>query len=399
MNRMNFGGKLAKWFLTAAAWAFCLTGTALAAGNMPEAVDGTKGVNTRENYENLFDGSTGTKWCVRGTNPYVIFKLPSSVSVTGYTLVTGNDSASCAGRNPHSWTLYGCNASSEPDEDYSGWTEIASVTEDDTMENKNSRGYSFSVDGAAPAYQYYKFQVDKKNALMQLSELILEYPGSGHVLQQAEDGADGVNIAENYDRAADGKASTKWCTSKANPWLTVKMSSPIPAEGYHMVTGNDNSIYKGRNPKSWRIYGCNASQLPDPYDSRWVLLDTVTDDTVMQDVNGTDYYFALPQTSAAYNYYMLWIDEKNSGIMQLSEFSIAYEGSSFGFTGLDGSAASAASSGSGTGQLLCASCAGRGTNHCFVCQGSGVSGTELCRNCNGAGEVRCTACAGRGYIR
>lgn len=88
--------------------------------------------------------------------------------------------------------------------------------------------------------------------------------------------------------------------------------------------------------------------------SRWVLLDTVTDDTVMQDVNGTDYYFALPQTSAAYNYYMLWIDEKNSGIMQLSEFSIAYEGSSFGFTGLDGSAASAASSGSGTGQLLCA---------------------------------------------
>lgn len=206
MNRMNFGGKLAKWFLTAAAWAFCLTGTALAAGNMPEAVDGTKGVNTRENYENLFDGSTGTKWCVRGTNPYVIFKLPSSVSVTGYTLVTGNDSASCAGRNPHSWTLY----------------------------------------------------------------------------------------------------------------------------------------------------GCNASQLPDPYDSRWVLLDTVTDDTVMQDVNGTDYYFALPQTSAAYNYYMLWIDEKNSGIMQLPEFSIAYEGSSFGFTGLDGSAASAASSGSGTGQLLCA---------------------------------------------
>lgn len=60
--------------------------------------------------------------------------------------------------------------------------------------------------------------------------------------------------------------------------------------------------------------------------SRWVLLDTVTDDTVMQDVNGTDYYFALPQTSAAYNYYMLWIDRKIPALCSCLNFPLHMKG-------------------------------------------------------------------------
>lgn len=392
------GKKTVKLFFAAAAAALLLMGTVWAAGNTPEAVSGSKGVNSKEGFENLFDGSIGTKWCVRGENPYVIFRLNAPASITGYTLVTGNDTKQYPGRNPKSWRLYGCNPSSQPDAYYEGWNLISTVVNDTVMEGKNTKAYYFGLDQAAPAYQYYLFWVDDKNSLMQLSELILEYPGGSQVLQSAEDGSKGVNGTEGFGNVTDGKASTKWCTSSVNPWVVIEMSSPTSAIGYHLVTGNDNSQYPGRNPRSWRVYGSNSSDLPDPYDSSWVLLDTITNDSTMQDVNGTDFYFELSQPSAAYRYYLLWVDEKESAIMQLSEIAVAYEGSSFGYTGLDnGTSSGSSSSGTKVG-LLCGSCAGRGSNHCFVCQGSGMSGSHICSNCGGTGQVKCMACNGTGYV-
>ena len=97
---------------------------------------------------------------------------------------------------------------------------------------------------------------------------------------------------------------------------------------------------------------------------------------------------------------MLKVSEKNSFVMQLSEFAIDYEGLSYSFTGLGGSQTTAENGGGGiTGTLTCGSCAGRGENHCFVCQGSGWDPLgEVCENCDGRGEVTCTACNGTGHL-
>ena len=93
-----------------------------------------------------------------------------------------------------------------------------------------------------------------------------------------------------------------------------------------MVTGNDNSQYPGRNPKSWTLYGCNADTAPDEDYGGWEVVHKVTDDATMEDRNGTAYYFALDQASPAYEYYMLKVSEKNSFVMQLSEFASTMRG-------------------------------------------------------------------------
>ena len=146
--------------LLAAAAALCMAATAFGAGNSATAISGTKGTKKSEDFDLLFDGSVGTKWCTLMPDPYVIFSLPSAQSITGYTLVTGSDSNRWLGRNPKSWTLYGCNSATAPGVDDSGWTVIDTVTDDDTMKNASSTAYTFNLDQADPAYQYYKFQVD-----------------------------------------------------------------------------------------------------------------------------------------------------------------------------------------------------------------------------------------------
>ena len=387
--------------LLAAAAALCMAATAFGAGNSATAISGTKGTKKSEDFDLLFDGSVGTKWCTLRPDPYVIFSLPSAQSITGYTLVTGSDSNRWLGRNPKSWTLYGCNSATAPGVDDSGWTVIDTVTDDDTMKNASSAAYTFNLDQAAPAYQYYKFQVDKKGQTMQLSELILNYPGSSQTVQQLVGGSYGTNnLTEGAEKLLDGRADTKWCTADTEPWIIFRMTQPTSAKGYYMVTGNDNSQYPGRNPKSWTLYGCNADTAPDEDYGGWEVVHQVTDDATMEDRNGTAYYFALDQASPAYEYYMLKVSEKNSFVMQLSEFAIDYEGLSYSFTGLGGSQTTAENGGGGiTGTLTCGSCAGRGENHCFVCQGSGWDPLgEVCENCDGRGEVTCTACNGTGHL-
>ena len=89
--------------------------------NRISPISGTQGVNSQEGYENLFDGDTGTKWCVpEFSSEYVICEFENPVEINGYTIVTGNDNSVYPGRNPSSWVLYGMNASSVPDENDSG---------------------------------------------------------------------------------------------------------------------------------------------------------------------------------------------------------------------------------------------------------------------------------------
>lgn len=101
------------------------------------------------------------------------FSVGREIILNGYSFTTANDNDDYPGRNPKSWTIYGSNDENCADASYEGWTEICSVTDDETMQDVNYTEYSFSADGNTTAYQYYKivFTANGGNDLLQLSEI------------------------------------------------------------------------------------------------------------------------------------------------------------------------------------------------------------------------------------
>ena len=123
---------------------------------------------------NLVDGNTGTKWC---SNPghktdgiyFCEFHTASAVRVDGYTLTTGNDNQTWNGRNPKDWVLKAKVNSGD------AWTTIATVTNDATMEDKNTTPYDFDVDTPGE-YQYFRIEISSTrggDGTMQLGEMQL----------------------------------------------------------------------------------------------------------------------------------------------------------------------------------------------------------------------------------
>ena len=88
-----------------------------------------------------------------------------------------------------------------------------------------------------------------------------------------------------------------------------------------LKTGNDTSKYKGRNPKSWILYGANEEL---PKDSKeWEIIDTVTNDKKMKAKNFKEYTFKLESPTKAYKYFKFEIlDNKGDECTQLSELTL-----------------------------------------------------------------------------
>lgn len=97
-------------------------------------LDNNKAVNEVEIPSNIFDDNLNTKWCspVENSGTYVIWKVSSPIAVNGYAITTANDNSKYHGRNPVSWTLYGCNSDTAPD-DNSNWIVIDQRTGDRTL--------------------------------------------------------------------------------------------------------------------------------------------------------------------------------------------------------------------------------------------------------------------------
>lgn len=380
MGDLTKGGKhmrkIITFFVIAAIILTCPL-TSMAASVNAEFVDGSGGMNIKERSASLVDGKLNTKWCTMEEVPYVIFKLPLKQSVTSYSLVTGNDTKTYMGRNPISWTLYGCNSTSVPNKDSLEWQIIHSVTDDTVMQPVNTTSYEFTLSQAAPEYQYYKFVVTDKNRTMQLAELILNIGGSSYISQNYITGSKGFNVRENADSLFDRNSGTKWCTAAVSPYVIFETSQPVSPTGYYIVTGNDNSQYSGRNPRSWTLYGCNSISIPNKDYTGWNKISSVTDDTVLKDVNHHQYYFDIPYDIPEYKYYMLSIDERNSNTMQISEFFINYSGANFSFSTSGGnSSENNSNSNSGTvSGLICGVCTGTGYRNngekCWACNGTG----------------------------
>lgn len=126
---------------------------------------------------------------------------------------------------------------------------------------------------------------------------------------EGEDGEDYVNLF-------DEDTSSKWCVTGFNGMAYVEFNTdePIKPKGYVLTTGNDNSTYPGRNPKSWTIKAkANKSD-------EWTVLTQVTNDWKMQDEIEKPYYFYFPNTTA-YRYFRFEISAVQHGsVMQLSGF-------------------------------------------------------------------------------
>ena len=137
-----------------------------------------------------------------------------------------------------------------------------------------------------------------------------------------KEGTAGAGESEGPGMLIDGAGNTKWCvTNFSSAYIIFETSSAVNVSGYSITTGNDNAENKGRNPKNWKLYGCN--NYTGSGTGTWEEIHSVTNDTVLKDVNNTTYNFVFDKTETAYQYYKLEITSIQSGdVMQMSEFAL-----------------------------------------------------------------------------
>ena len=128
------------------------------------ATSGASGYNN-EGYANLVDNDRSTKWCCKMENVYIEFHSESRFVPTGYILTTGKDNATAHGRNPKDWVIKAKLKVGDP------WTTIATVTNDNVLQDVNTTDFEFAIDNHLP-YRYFRFEVsaNQGNDSFQLGE-------------------------------------------------------------------------------------------------------------------------------------------------------------------------------------------------------------------------------------
>ena len=130
---------------------------------------------------------------------------------------------------------------------------------------------------------------------------------------------------EGWEKLFDGKKTasdgTKWCCSFPSgdtKYVIFEASKAGIPVGYTITTANDNSQNRGRNPLSWKLYGNNEGA-----SGEWTLIQEVTNDTQLQDVNYTSYDYSITGVGASYKYFQWEISAVHSGsTLQVSEFEL-----------------------------------------------------------------------------
>lgn len=149
---------------------------------------------------------------------------------------------------------------------------------------------------------------------------------------------EGMSDAESYHKLFDGQKkegnSTKWCCNfYGSAYVIFEASKAGIPVGYTITTGNDNSNWKGRNPKSWKLYGNNEGQ-----NGNWTLIQEVNNDTKLQNVNCTSYDFTCEKGKTSYQYFKWEISAIQSGdVLQVGELELKLQTCTH--TNTDGSSA------------------------------------------------------------
>ena len=254
-----------------------------------------------------FDGNLNTKWC-KGSSRYVdkcylMLEASEATYIQGFKMTTANDNTDDRGRVPGDYTIFGSN-------DKAQWDVIYHQKEDHLIEDKNFTEYTVYCN-SKHKYKYFKLWIkrnssrsfDFKNYLFQISEFAL-LPA-----------AFGMTLESGNAKAMDGDTGEKW-EGNTPQTVVVKATSACQLTGYQFTTGNDNSKYRGRNPKDWTVEGSNDQQT-------WTTIDTKTDDKVMQDNNYYPYFFPVTPPETSYQYYRFTITQSvGEEYFQISELAL-----------------------------------------------------------------------------
>ena len=139
-------------------------------------------------------------------------------------------------------------------------------------------------------------------------------------LAGSPEGFDNEKYPNLFDGLKDPSNSTKWCgkfVSNGGTYVIFEASKAGIPVGYTITTGNDNSAYKGRNPRSWKLYGNNEGK-----NGAWTLIQEVSNDTKLQDVNCASYDFTC-EGSTPYKYFKWEITGiRNTDYIQVGEFEL-----------------------------------------------------------------------------
>ena len=276
--------------------------------------------SANEGMEKLFDGDINTKLCTSDGFPLRIsWQMKKPIILKKYTLTTANDSETYSYRNPKSWHLYGSNNGTS-------WTQIDTVT-DSGIEAKNSKAYTYETD-IRESYQYYLIQFEGNGTNyygFQLAEISL----NGDVTDV--DKEMGEDLSSYYDsifasattakgngnetpfNLFDGSKESKLFEFSNQFSIAWKMKQDTTLYSYSLTTANDNEAYKGRNPKSWILYGSSDG-------TNWEKIDTVNN-SEMEDVNFKTYNYTVDKVGS-YRYYKLDVKAGYGSSVQLSEISL-----------------------------------------------------------------------------
>ena len=261
-----------------------------------DAASSTKvSTSANEGVEKLFDGNINTKMCTLNGFPLrIAWQMEKPIVLKKYTLTTANDSAAYSYRNPKVWHLYGSNNGTS-------WTQIDTVT-DSGIEAKNLETYTYETD-VQKSFQYFLIQFEGNGTNyygFQLAEISLHGDIADVTDEMGDDLMTYFESVYNEQTTAKGNGNeipanifdsditTKLFEFSGNFSIAWKMKQETILYSYSLTTANDNATYKGRNPKSWILYGSK-----DGYN--WEEIDVVNE-SGMEDENYKTYNYAVDKT-------------------------------------------------------------------------------------------------------
>ena len=139
--------------------------------------------------------------------------------------------------------------------------------------------------------------------------------------------------SEEHPNLFDGSFSNKWCSTKNQQtdgvwFVEFQTNAPFIPTAYKMTTVNNIATYKGRNPKSWKLYG-KANR-----EDEWTLISDIQDGR-MDNINNRTYTYPINKVKKSekeeakygtYMYYRLEISSLvDSDVLMLSEFSLSIQ--------------------------------------------------------------------------
>ncbi len=286
-----------------------------------DAASSTKvSTSANEGVEKLFDGNINTKMCTSNGFPLrIAWQMEKPIVLKKYTLTTANDSAAYSYRNPKVWHLYGSNNGTS-------WTQIDTVT-DSGIEAKNLETYTYETD-VQKSFQYFLIQFEGNGTNyygFQLAEISLHGDIADVTDEMGDDLMPYFESVYNEQTTAKGNGNeipanifdsditTKLFEFSGNFSIAWKMKQETILYSYSLTTANDNATYKGRNPKSWILYGSK-----DGYN--WEKIDVVNE-SGMEDENYKTYNYAVDKTGS-YKYYKMDVKASYGNSIQLSEIAL-----------------------------------------------------------------------------